>query len=221
MSYVTKAELVDFLNFVNPDHTVVVGDIDDATYNMTADFIAREIDKTYSDSERTLYLNGEGNKHIFVPDIPIISLTSITIIKKDETTVDVVLTGSTRQVWWDTETGQIEIITHIDGLDDVFSANPSEFPIGLRNVKIVGTFVGAAPDTAKYLQMLLYLKHLCMFDKANYNLDLIMERIGRYEYRVGVPSNQALQNQYKGIDGLIEWYLASLKEGDIYSIGIV
>ena len=211
---ISKEELVEFLNFVRKPGTsaVAVGDINDTLYYGTNDALVRKTGSSWDITERQLLLNGQGDKVIYVPYVPINDLVSLTIRKKNTETVDITLTGSERQVWWDSETGRIEMIAHVDDLGGLLSVEPSEFPKGMENVAVVGSFGTTPPNLAKYVYCLMYLKQLTISDKARFGLDMVMERIGRYEYRIGVPSNQAVPNQYKGIDGLIEWYLQELIE---------
>lgn len=219
MAIVTDNELVEWVQFTTGSTTFVVADINRAIQRGVDDFIERKTGVIYDSSTRTIVMNGNGERYLYLDERPIVELDEVKIIKKDLEEVTLVLTGTDRELWFDAETGKLEIIKHVDGLDDLFSVTASKFLEGLSNIEITGKFVGTVDPLAKLVSLLLYSKQTQIFATGQEKFDLMEEKIGRYAYKVGVPSNQSDQNQYKGLDGLIEWYFLCLEQANVFEIG--
>jgi len=220
-TYISKSEVLEFLLGVNPN--AVIGDITDLILNQAWSIIEKRTGRSWSYGSEVLTLNGNGESFIFVPKVPIVSLSSIVVTKSNMETTTLTLTGSERDVWWDTETGRIQFVTPTSSTlifydrDDIYDVN--KFSKGYGNIAIVGIFGEEAPDMIKYLQTLLILKALTFQQSKNYKSDVIMEQIGKYEYRIGTPSGQAVQNQYRGLDGTIEFIFSLISNvADIQAI---
>jgi len=210
-TYVTKAEVVTFLSDIYS--AIAEADISDLMLNQSWSIIENrtELEWDINEAASTIRLNGTGENHIFVPPayLPITSLTSIIMYKSDETTTTLTLSGDERQVWWDPDTGRIEMVEPDSSLtifldeDDVYVVNT--FVYGVNNIYVTGIFGSTVPDMVKFLQMLLILKAFTIKDPSHFKVDLMAEKMGKYEYKMGVPSSQAEKNQYKGLDGYIEF----------------
>ena len=213
---VSKAEAIAFFANLDPDNItedILTADIDDFVLNSSWTQIEDRIGFSYNIGSRTLYLNGTGERWIFVPYVPILTLTDITIKDSQETETALTLTGTSRDVWFDKEAGRIEFVTADNSAMAIFLDSDDtvgrKFTYGLENIEITGTFGPAAPGYVKYLQLIIILKSLHFKRKQTYDIDMLAEKIGNYEYKFGVPTSQSESNQYKGIDGYIE-YLFSL-----------
>jgi len=220
-SYVTKDEVLTFLLGVNKE--AVIGDITDMILNQSWDIIERRTGRNWDYGSETLTMNGNNEHFIFVPKIPIVSIASIVMTKSDTTTKTLALTGTDRDVWWDTETGRIQFVSPTSSNlifydpDDIYLDN--RFYKGFGNIAITGVFGETVPYSVQYLQILLVLKSLTLQQAKKYKSDFMMEQIGKYEYRLGVPSGQALKNQYKGLDGYIEYLFDQISNvADIQAI---
>ena len=208
MSFATKEEMVEILQEINS--SITVADIPDMLVGSTADFIRSQLDfYVRTDVEDTLYIDGNGENIVFSRFIPIVSLTSITIIDEVQgTEMALTLTGDDKNVIWDGITGYIEYLNRNDVLDE---DEILTFPDKPDSVKLVGYFGEYPSSLVKYLQTLLVLKHFTIFNRKLYPMDLVEEKIGRYSYKVATTSSMEPINQKKGIDGYIEWLLNTLK----------
>jgi hypothetical protein len=190
--YVSKAEVVAFLKFFNKN--VSSSDITDTSIGASRDIINKRTDTYWGIYEGDLCVDGRGEKHFYAPILPIIYVGDLRYrnnkCNNDETAL--VPNGSLKNVWWDKDTGR-------------FEQCPNVFPEIINGITLCGKFGEEAPELIKQIQLLLILKEKSITEPATYKTDLLEEKIGRYHFKVGVPSNQAEVNQKKGIDGYIEW----------------
>lgn len=210
MAYATKAEIVSELSNINED--ITQADISDLMLNSSTDYINNRMKREFvvDEEDVTMLLDGNGENIVFTERIPIVSLTSVTLIKRDESEVELTLTGSDRNVWWDEQTGYLEYrptnecAIFLDG--DEYTQTYPDRPDSIR---VVGRFGEVSTDLIKYIQILLVLKKLSLMDPENYSLDLVEEKIGRYEYRKGNITGVAYPYSRKGVDAYIEWLFES------------
>lgn len=218
MSYVTAEDMVVFLRDLFP--AIQESDITSILFSASFDEINQRSETTWQVTSVNQLADGRGSSVIFCPIVPIQTLTAVIIIAKDETEESLIISGTDRQIWFDNETGKIEIILGSTGIE--VSGNEESpfktsrvFPKGVRNIRMEGTFGRTTvPATVSFLQMLIILKYLSFQHPTRYAVDLIQEKIGRYSKAFGVPANQAVQNQKRGIDGMIEYLYSVLPQDD-------
>lgn len=227
-TYVTNDEIETFFRGLTSDATWVVDNIpllirgDDTVAGSAFDLLKQCIDYVFCDPSlavQTFLVNGEDNPTIFSPVAPITDLTEVTIINADGTEESFTLTGSDRQVFWDHGTGKITFIKNgeFSGPFNDIDAYPfnSErvFPAGCENVRLVGNFGIDVPAIAKLIQMLMMYKQIQIQQPDPYNQigNIVEEKIGRYEYRLGVlgASNTGPGKVYS-LDAYIEMMIDKL-----------
>ena len=157
-----------------------------------------------------LWIDGRNHNSIMCPIIPISNLHEVTVIGKDLEETTFTMTGDDRQIWWDGETGKIEIIA-FDSYD-IAKGPPFDynyFPEGVKNVRLRGTFGKLADDTVKTAQAFMVLKQLSMVQPKTYALGYSMEKIGNYQYKLGFTGGK-----YVSLDMYIDNLLEDLKCAD-------
>ena len=137
----------------------------------------------------TLYLDGRGDKDLWIPEPPILSLTSLTYISKtlEETDLTIDQTDEDRQIWYDANTGHIQLIQPITGIEYGWDEDSiGVFPTGVQNIKIVGKFGTANPNAIlTIIQLYCMLRHMARIDPSTYGKgDLVSEKIGKYSYEL-------------------------------------
>lgn len=202
-TYVTNAEITEFLigvlndaTFVYTDIPIIIrGDPDNSIAGSAFDYVNQRADYVFDDpvgASKTYLLNGDGSPNLFSPEAPILTITECVIIARDDTEEDITLVNPDKQLFWDSDTGLItltpngEVYYGIEYGSTYYTL--SVFPAGLENVRIVGTFGINAPPIIKLLQMLVMFKQLQFQQPHKYKVagNLVREQIGRYEYQLGV-----------------------------------
>ncbi len=159
----------------------------------------------------TFLVNGQGDPTIFAPVAPIDDLTEVTIIAADGTEETLELTGTNRQVFWDPNTGKITLIRNGEGLaafyDIEVSGNGQKiFPQGCENVRLIGNFGADVPSILKLAELLVMLKHEQLSNPGGYLKigNIMSEKIGRYEYKLGAINSTGAWGQSKSLDYYIQ-----------------
>jgi len=222
--YETRANILTFLQKVKSD--LVLADITDTVYNASTEMINNKTDTYWEIFAGDLYINGEGTDRFFSPVVPIVTLTNVQLIFRDGTTEDLITSGVDKQVWFNDETGEIARIDKY-GMDDI-TRDPDpgpRFPEGLKNIKITGTFGRDASNhdslnILKLLQTLLVMKIMnFQFPSDFRQVDLIQERIGEYEYRIGdMQTSKVGKNQKMTLEGYIDYLFNLLPKDDAISV---
>ena len=221
--YETKQNILTFIQKVN--NKIVLSDITDAVYNSATEMINYKTDTNWEIFSGSQILNGTGENHVFSRIVPIVTLTNVVIIAKDETETELIVSGIDRQVWFNRDTGLIERISirddiRVTGSSTTIATSPV-FPQGIENIRITGTFgrVDGSHEsvaTLALLQTLIVMKQMgFMFPTLARASDLIQERIGEYEYRVGDMQYSNLdKNQKLTLDGYIAHLFDCLPKDD-------
>lgn len=184
-SYITDVEASAILAELGV--TLAAEDIGDYLLKKSKQRLDKLTGRTWGVLVGSQYIDGMGHNTVFSPRIPIVTLTSVVVINKDTTETTYDIAGTDRQLWYDEETGRIEIIRW-GGDPAIVVSSPStyfSFPKGVRNVKITGTFGEEADDTVKLTQTLLFFKLLSMMNPKEYATNMVMEKIGNYQYKLG------------------------------------
>lgn len=208
-TYVTKQEVVDAFDAFSV--TVTADDIPDMLLYSSKEKLDKRVGKTWGlESEDTYYLDGNDRNVVFVPVVPIVSLSDVIVINKDTTETSYTLTGTDRQVWWDGNTGKIEIIRRegdiLVGSRDQYSI----FPQGVRNIKITGSFGEVASELVKLAQILILYRVLSITNPGKYKTDIVSEKISKYSYSRGAYSGSSILSFDEYIEGIIQ----DLKDAD-------
>lgn len=182
--FLTDDQIAEYFRILNPSFSI--SDIPTLIRSASYEEITQKSGFTWEAIEQTLYFDGDGTKHLFVTPIPIVSLVSMTLIGEDlaETSVNVTQTSATREIWYEPNTGKIEIINPIDNIEYGNDEEAGVFPKGIRNIKIVGTFGTSSPAS------ILSLLQLCIINRTMARLnpsvyakgDILEEEIGKYRY---------------------------------------
>ena len=201
-TYVTDLEIEAFFKGVTGDPAWAVANIpvlirgvigvsEGAAFNQ----IKERMDYVWCDpitDTKTLYYNGE-NKPTILVEAPITQLDEVTITDADGTETTLLLTGTTREVFWDPRTGKITVDKNQPwlgtGSQDLYQSHYwSSFPEGTQNIKVIGQFGAEIPAIAKLLEIMIMYKMLQFQQPAIYKVagNLVREKIGRYEYQLGV-----------------------------------
>lgn len=214
--FVTDDQIVDFFGRIKGGF--VLSDMPD----YIRDFAYREIiTRTNREWETTTdiqYLDGRGDRAVYLSELPIISISAITILEKDttETSLNVDQTDEDRQVWYDENTGKIEIIAPIDGIEWGRDNEYSIFPKGVRNVKVEGQFgTSNYSNILTLLQLYVMLRHLARIDPQTYGVgDKVSEKIGKYSYELYGKSTT--DSHRMSLDQVIESIYGLLPENLVY-----
>lgn len=184
--FVTDTEILEFFSTVKDGF--VVTDIPTLMRENVVEIIKFRSDNDWDKkTAAVLFIDGRQNNTVFTQIVPINFISDIIVIGKDETQTKLTFQGADKQVWFDEETGKIEIIRFNRGIEfgTKISDEPSVFPEGVNNVKIVGAFGDTTPATIKQLELLLLLKSMKFKDATNFKAqDIVRERIGKYEYEL-------------------------------------
>jgi len=226
-TYVSDAEIEEFFRALTGNPAWVVTDIpllirgDISTVGTSFDYIKQCIDYVFCDPTLgavTFLVNGEDSPTIFSPVAPITSLTEVTIIAADGTEETLELTGSNRQVFWDTSTGKITLIRNGDLESRVLNIEVSLmgyqkiFPNGCENIRLVGEFGIDVPPLIKLIQLLVMLKQLQLSNPDGWLKygNITQEKIGRYEYRLGAINSAGAWGGVKSLDFYIQDAISKL-----------
>jgi hypothetical protein len=211
--YTTKAAIIDFISTIQSDIIITVNDISDVVLASTTEQINYKTDTAWQVYAGILYIDGNGERSIFSPLVPIVTLTELAIIGKDTTEEKLILTGINRQVWWNNETGCISRLdwdkSHIE-VDPLWG---EYFIEGQNNIRLTGTFGRATfANTLALLQQLMVFKILT-FKFPDLKTDMIMEKIGEYQYRIGEGAKNSV-NEKRTLDGYIDYLFSCLPKDD-------
>lgn len=214
--YTTKSAIIAFISTIQSDVTIAESDISDVMLASTTEQINYRTDTVWEVYSGTLYVDGRGEDFVFSPITPIVTLTGVAIIAQDTTVESLILTGTSREVWWNEETGCIKRINWDESHIEVDPQEGLYFPEGLKNIRLIGTFGRAThANILAMLQTLLVLKLLTFKYPSTLVLDLIMEKIGEYQYRVGdQATSRDPKNIKKTLDGYIEYLFDCLPKDD-------
>lgn len=225
--YASKVEALAFINELVDGTILTSTDITDAEMDMAKEIINNKTD-TYWEvtTSGSLYLDGTGKDHVFSTIVPIVTLTKCEIIALDDTVESLVVSGSTKEIIYDPNTGLIKrvVVSEDDWLMKDTDDESVFFPYGIRNVKITGTF-GKDSDSInilKQLQILLVLQLMQKKFVGKLNPDLVMEKIGEYEYRVSeMQYAKDPKNTKLTLEGYIDFLFRSLpQDGKILVLGV-
>lgn len=231
-TYLTDSEIEDFFRGIVPDCpdwsiTNVPSIVRETAFSIVKERLQHVWETPITDT-KVILVNGEGFDRIFV-ESPINGLDSIEIINPDETEVSLVLTGSNRQVYWDSTTGTISLRRNkgfeenqsmleysLDGFDG------SVFPVGLENIRVTGQFGTAVPAVVKMIELLNIYKLLQfqqpdIYKKAG---NLVREQIGRYEYQLGSLGFDKSSKNYS-LDAYIDYLCELAPKNNSVDWGVV
>jgi hypothetical protein len=215
--YATRVEIEAFASKMNPDF--LSADLTDKEILAAQEIINERSDTVWNLFSGSKYVDGTGNPYIFSPIVPIVTLTSVKIIAIDTTETSLIVSGSTREIIADFETGMIKRVQGIGVEYGEENEIGPYFPLGVQNIKLTGTFGqnGASANTLNLLQTLLCILTLSKKFSGKYNSDLVMERIGEYEYRTDpMQYSKNPKNQKMTLEGYIDYLFESLpKEGSV------
>lgn len=194
VDYLSDDEIVEFFSMINPGFCLE--NLPNYLRNSAAEIIACKTNTTWEKSNAVLYVDGTRENCISSPRVPIVSLSDISIIRKDESLLPLVLSGEDRQVEWACDTGVISLIKSVaDDIETITDIDDwksiGRFPVGLNNIKLTGVFGNLPLDLLKLLQLMLIGKSLQLLDSNTYGFNKISEKIGRYEYKLGAISKNS------------------------------
>jgi hypothetical protein len=224
--YETKANILAFLQKLKSDLTLA--DITDMIYNASTEMINSKTDTYWEIFSGDLYQDGTGRDHVFCPVVPIATLTGLVIIATDETEDSLDVSGSDRQVWYNSKTGIIKRVNWYEDRIERDTDYGAIFPLGVQNIKITGTFGRDATnhDTLnilKLLQTFICMKILGFQFPSKFNVvDAIEEKIGEYSYRIGdMQYTTNLKNQKFTLDGYIDMLFGLLPKDDQLEVLVI
>lgn len=202
--FLNDGDITEFFNKVKPGF--VLSEIPDYVRNSAYQEILLRTDRKWEVRNATQLLNGRGDKWIFSRIVPIVSVSSMKIIKKDLEEIELVVdqTDDERQVRFDKKTGAIELIRGISGIE---TDSITKFPKGLENVELIGIFGPSSNeevnDILRLLQLLIMLRNMSSLDPTNYKTGIVQEKISRYSYKLS-------ETGHKSVNEMIEDYYAML-----------
>ena len=165
--------------------TITTADINNITLEAARETLEDRAGTTWECRENaTLYVDGRGHRVVFCPMVPIEELDEVAVIAKDTSVTTYELTGEDRQVWWDRNTGKIEIIKW-DPDQNIAVSSPSQwtyFTEGVRNVRIKGVFGKEPSSKVKLAQALIVYEILNRMNASKFPGDIKSERMGNYRY---------------------------------------
>lgn len=192
-TFVTKAQILPILRAVNP--AAVEADIPDMVLNAMYDKLVYLIGGSYcletldpddadaEYSDETLEVDGNGEKFIFVPKIPILSLTSVKTVSPNRMVeTALTLTGESARVWVDKSIGKIQLIADMSEDDPTIFVDSAHFPERPGSVKVTGVFGSIPTSLVQYTQSLMVLEYMCLTQPGVYKMGLIKEEIGKYTW---------------------------------------
>jgi len=214
VDYLSDDDIAQFFCMINPNFTS--DQIPDYIRQSSAEWLAFKTNTAWVECNQTFLLSGDGTACVELPRVPIVELTSITIIKHDDTTFDLTLTGTEKQIQYACDTGVIKLIKpiHLDDSGSLISTDCVDtelfntsvqsslrFPTGVNNIKIVGVFGSKPLALLKLLQLLNMGKTMQLLQPEQYAFGKVSEQIGRYRYSLGVSTGD---NKVLSYDGYIE-----------------
>lgn len=217
MSFTSKGSAIVILKNYKP--TAVEADIPDYFITAADQEINQRSDTQWEIDivDRTFLINGTGERHIHVPTVPIVSLTSVSIIHNDETETSLAVSGAKREVRFNAETGQIVRVRSENDIfvDDDDEFNTSRFVEGVENIKVVGKFGrDEVADLLRLLANMIILRNMGRLDPNNYKVNLISEKIGKYQYTSAHIDRATKGNEPLTLDGFINYLFGLLPQDD-------
>jgi hypothetical protein len=216
--YTTKTEVIVYLNKLKGagETPLVEADIPDSAFDGAGQIIDKKTESRFSVFAGDLYVDGDGQNYIICPRTPIVTLTGLVIIKTDLTTEALVLTTSSRNVWYNEATGLIKrIAVEVDRIEYGQEQVDSIFPTGVKNIKMTGTFGGTAANILALLQIMETSRILGFYMDFIKRANLIEEQIGEYRYKLGdMQTSKDPNNARKTLDGYIEYLYQCLPKDD-------
>lgn len=216
--YTTKLEVVNYLNNLKGagETQLVEANIPDSAFNGAGEIIDKKTKSRFSVFAGDLYVDGDGQNYVICPRIPIVTLTGLVIINPDTSTEALVLSGTSRNVWYHEATGLIKrIAITVDRIEYGQEHVDCVFPSGVKNIKMTGTFGGIAANILALIQILETTRILGFFMDFIKKTNLIEEQIGEYRYKLGdMQTGKDPNNARKTLDGYIEYLYASLPKDD-------
>lgn len=221
-TYASKATIVSLLSQINPSVPFTESDLPDIVWHGSADIIDAKADTSFNAFTGDLYVDGQAENFIFCPRVPILTLTALKRINTDTTTVSYVVSGTSREVWFNEETGLIQLINDEEtGIEYGPPATSPVFPRGVKNIKITGSFGDTSVTNILYLlQSLLCLQALNKLGYEKFSkLDMLEEAIGEYRYKIQ-DSQYAKDaaNQKLTLEGYIDYLFKLLPKEDSYRL---
>lgn len=221
--FLTDDVIVQYFSLLKPDF--VLADIPSFIRSAAWQEIIQRTSTEWTVDSETIYVDGRGDKYLFIPEPPIVSISSMTIIGKDltETSVTVDQTDDDRQVWWDAETGKIELINYVQGIEYGFDPEQDAgvFPKGEQNIKIVGVFGRNTPAyILQMLQLLCMVRHMMRVEPSTYGKgDMVMEKIGKYAYELYGKSTT--RSERMSLDQYIDYLFGLLPQSSTFAYDAV
>jgi len=216
--YTTKLEVVTYLNSLKSagETQLVETDIPDSAFNGAGSIVDEKTGSRFAVFAGDLYVDGDGQNYIICPRVPIITLTGVTIINPDTSTEALVVSGTSRNIWFNEATGLIKrIAITVDRIEYGQEHVDCVFPFGVKNIKMTGTFGGTSADVLALLQILETTRILGFFMDFIKKTNLIEEQIGEYRYKLGdMQTGKDPNNARKTLDGYIEYLYNCLPQND-------
>jgi len=205
---------------MGPETPLVEANIPDSAFNAAGQIIDSRTSSRFATYDGKLYVDGMGDPSIICPRVPIIKLDALKIINIDTSTTALVLSGTSRNVWYNEATGLIKRISlYAESIEYGQDNIESVFPVGVKNVEIDGEFGGTCAHTLALLQILETARILGFFMDFIKKTNLIEEQIGEYRYKIGdMQTGKDPNNARKTIDGYIEYLYQSLPKDDDTSV---
>lgn len=214
--FVTDDQIIDFFGRI--ESGFVLSDLPTYIRNAAYREIVTRTDKEWEITTDIQYLDGRGDRVVYLTETPILSISAITILEKDttETSLNVDQGDDDRQVWYDTNTGKIEIIAPIDGVEWGMDNEYSIFPEGVQNVKVEGQFrTENYSNILTILQLYTMLRHMARLDPKSYGVgDLVAEKIGKYSYEL--YGKTTTDSKRMSLDQMIEYFYDILPGNLVY-----
>jgi len=197
LTYVSDAEIDEFFQALLDDGTWTYTNIpvivrgDGSNRGSAFESLRAELDgyvDAGNSTEETILYNGSGQPELFVK-FPIVDIDSITVLEPDTTETALDLEGADKDVEIFHKDGLLTL--HRDrGIAGAASSDSgvSNWPLGLENIRIVGTFGYVASPIFKYAQLLYMLQAMAMYNPDTYQPYLSMAKsieIGRYQEAYG------------------------------------
>lgn len=145
-------------------------------------------------TEETILYDGTGIPELFVK-FPIVSITSITILEPDDTEYILDDSGADKDFEYNPDDGFITLKRNVGINGQATTGNELvNWPKGLQNVRIIGTFGYQASPLFKYAQLLYILQAMSMYNPTVYRNYIAMPKtikIGRFQKQYSEVSTQA------------------------------
>lgn len=205
LGYVTESEIIAFMKMIKP--SFVAGEINELIVNSMYEWLNGKMGQPATVTQEIMLLDGNGDSFVYVNKVPIVEIHRIAMVGTDGVETPLILMGTTKNVWWDCQTGRIWI-SYLD--EEGLELTTTKFGDYPDSVRVEGKFGQVSTNLLKQIQLLLILKQYSLMQPKNYATDIIEEKIGRYSYKLAGASNLEAANQRKGLDGWIAYLLEQL-----------